>query len=62
MTLTLELVRDMMVLNVLNVPNFRSVGPTVRPAERKQTHGRTDATKNITSSANAGGKNLTDIF
>ena len=54
------------------VPNFGSVGPTVQPAERKQTHRRTDrgtdrqrddrhthtdATENITFSANAGGKN-----
>ncbi len=38
------------------VPEFRSIGPKVRPVERKQTH--TDATENITSSANAGGKNL----
>ena len=42
--------------------NFRSVGPTVQPAERKQTDRRTDphtdATEYITSSANAGGKNL----
>ncbi len=34
-----------------------SVGPTVQPAEHKQTHTQTDATENITSSANAGDKN-----
>ncbi len=43
----------------MRAPNFRSIGPTVQPAERKQTHRhtQTDATENITSSANAGGKN-----
>ncbi len=37
--------------------NFRSVGPMDQPAECKQTHTHrhTDATKNITSSANVGG-------
>ncbi len=37
-------------------PNFRSVGITVQPVERKQTDTQTDATENITSSANAGDK------
>ncbi len=32
----------------MRAPNFRSVGPTVQPAERKQTQ---------TQTANAGGKN-----
>ncbi len=46
----------------MRAPKFRSVGPTVQPAERKQTHTQTDrhthtqmdATENITPSANAG--------
>ncbi len=42
----------------MRAPNFRSVGPTVQPAERKQTHTQTDATENITSSANAGGNDM----
>ncbi len=43
----------------MSVLNFKTVGPAVQPAECKQmdtqvdTH--TDATENITSSANAGG-------
>ena len=37
------------------VPNFRFVGPTVQPAECKQTHRLMDTTKNITSSTNRGG-------
>ncbi len=44
------------------VPNIRSVGQKVQPAERKETHKNTDrytdATENITFSANAGAKNL----
>ncbi len=44
------------------VPKFRSVGPTVQRAESKQTgthtytHRQTNTTKNITYSANVGGK------
>ncbi len=40
------------------VANSMPVGPTVRPVERKQTDTQTDATKNITSSANVGGKKV----
>ena len=44
------------------LPNFRSIGPTDQPAERTQTHTHheTDATENITSSANAGGNKSED--
>ncbi len=51
MTLTIKLVRDMMVLNA-------RVGPTVQPVERKQTDRHMAATENIASSTNAGGNNL----
>ncbi len=46
------------------VLNFRSVGPTVQPAERKQTDTQTDATENITSSTIAEGnyESLRKIF
>ncbi len=57
MTLTFELVQDMMT--IMCAPNFRSVGPTVQPEDCKQTHRQMDATENITSSANAGGKKST---
>ncbi len=38
------------------VLNFRSLGPTVQPAECKHNR-HTDPTENITSSTNTGGKN-----
>ena len=38
-------------------PNFRSLVPTVQPAEPKKTDTHTDTTENINSSANAGGNN-----
>ena len=42
------------------VLNFRSVGATVQPAERKQsdrqTHRQMDATENVASASNIGGK------
>ena len=44
-------------LSSMRAPNFRSVGPTVQPCRAQtDTHTHTDATENITSSANAGGK------
>ena len=61
--MTFKLIRDMTTLNAC--ANFRSVGPTLQPAERKQTHRHThrqmDATENITSSTNAGGKKEKEI-
>ncbi len=40
------------------VPKFRSVGLTVQPVERKRTESHIDATENITSSINVGGKKV----
>ena len=48
--------------SLMCAPNFRSIGPTVQSAERIQTHTQTVATKNITSSANTGGKNYMYMY
>ncbi len=57
LTLTFELVRDIVVLNVCTKFQVRSSNRSACWVQT-DTHTQTDATENITSSANAGGKNL----